>query len=110
MRYRFDISCRIAGLLMKKGIKVFYPLRLFCDFTECIDSVIDWFSKSQSSQSKNIHRQEVGRYFYPTFLLKVAVWLFELKLNRFDVLTAFYKRPWLSLQCPIHLAWRPFLK
>ncbi len=91
------------------NIKVPYLKRLWCDGVECLDSFFDWFSDSESSQSHNIARHEIGKSFYPTFMLHIAIFVFELRLNRFEVLKTYYTRKWLLLQCPIYKAWAPLV-
>lgn len=84
--------------------------RYWGDLYEIGDSVIDWFSDSESSQSKNIFRQTVGEDFFPTPLLSASIKTLELKVNRYEALKKFYTRDWLPHQCPIHLAWKPRLE
>ena len=42
MYYRFDISCRIAGKLMKKGMKIFSPISHSYNIAKRVKLPHDW--------------------------------------------------------------------
>lgn len=84
--------------------------RVLCDTAECIDSIFDWFSDSESSKNNNVHRHEMAKLYGDTFMGKFARWLFQLRIDPWQTVKAYYTVDWLPHQCPIHLAWIGILK
>jgi len=92
-----------------RNVRHNYFIRLICDFFECIDSISDWFSNSESSQIKNIYRLVIADRAYPTFMVGVAKWLFVRKVDPQAVMNEYFTR-YFPLQPPIHLAWTKILE
>jgi len=91
------------------NVKRSYFLRLLCDGFECLDSISDWFSNSESSQIKNIYRLTIATYHFPTIGIKFAKFLFELRVDPKAVMKEYFTR-YYPYQPPIHEAWEDLLK
>ena len=90
------------------NIKHFYLVRLFTDVFECIDSITDWFSESESSYVKNVHRLVIANIRYPTFLTGLASWLLKLDREPNEVMELYFSRAFEARDTPppIHIPWK----
>jgi len=91
------------------NVKRNYFIRLACDFFECVDSIVDWFSDSESSQIHNIYRHAIAYHRFPTFLSGVSRFLFTLRIDPWATITEYFTRHF-EEPPPIHLAWEPIIK
>jgi len=85
-----------------------YFIRLICDSFECLDSISDWFSNSESSQIKNIYRLVIAENRHPTFMHFLAKYLFCLRVDPQAVMKEYFTR-YYPLQPPIFEPWIPII-
>lgn len=111
---------KYAGLLFphqwmhfqrSRNIQRHYLIRLFCDFFECLDSISDWFSDSESSQIKNVYRLVIAEHRYPTFLIKTAKWLLTRRVDPWKAMETYFTRKFSDDERPppVHLEWKSLI-
>jgi len=97
------------------NVKRNYLLRLVCDLFDCADSIVDFFSDSESSKVHNILRHAIADFRFPTFLSRTAKWLFLLHVDPWQVMWTYFRRnpdgtiPHDVIHPPINIEWDPIL-